>query len=385
MEAKSFEISIEEVSGKLRGVIVEGEEVAPVGLSLEMAKLERCANGVGRFILCLVYDVEAKRFIVIFLEGRGLLRGWSILASKLGSLGARELHLTLCVVGKCGDRSNLEPWLPELRRWVDGSWVTKRIWPRSLQGDLRGLKILLDLVRWNPKVGCSRKGGLVREEWVRVTGLPLHLWCWVLFKKLGDSCGGFIAMDKNTTFLCNKHSGGKSHYGCHKWSKARAVLDKRLGMKMVGWHVMVFVGGLNFSVIKGSINACNSGLAKLGSHGVMGLDGGLVEVGYGALEDSEAGKLSTLISLANKALLNEASRFLGTSSDFVFPLGSRASSSPSPFGGGVLAKPLERRARASRSTVGKMDLLFDQPRWNPLRVVLADGKDVENGWVESKQ
>lgn len=133
----------------------------------------------------------------------------------------------------------------------------------------------------------------------------------------------------------------------------------------------------NFSVIKGSINACNSGLAKLGSHGVMGLDSGLVEVGYGALEgsshgvkpnlgwdssgvkdvyfgfclDSEAGKLSTLISLANKALLNEVSRFLGTSSDFVFPLGSRASSSPSPFGGGVLAKPLERRARASRSIV----------------------------------
>lgn len=31
----------------------------------------------------------------------------------------------------------------------------------------------------------------------------------------------------------------------------------------------------NFSVIKGSINACNSGLAKLGSHGVMGLDSGL--------------------------------------------------------------------------------------------------------------
>ena len=39
---------------------------------------------------------------------------------------ARELHLTLCVVGKCGDRSNLEPWLPELRRWVDGSWVVRK-------------------------------------------------------------------------------------------------------------------------------------------------------------------------------------------------------------------------------------------------------------------
>lgn len=123
MEAKSFEISIEEVSGKLRGVIVEGgrgcsswikfgdvslrcllEGVEACCREKELlvcnkvwrdngrAKLERCANGVGRFILCLVYDVEAKRFIVIFLEGRGLLRGWSILASKLGSLGVSFLH-----------------------------------------------------------------------------------------------------------------------------------------------------------------------------------------------------------------------------------------------------------------------------------------------------
>ena len=44
----------------------------------------------------------------------------------------------------------------------------------------------------------------MREEWARLVGLPLHLWCKELFKKLGDSCGGFIAVDEDMTFLCNK-------------------------------------------------------------------------------------------------------------------------------------------------------------------------------------
>ena len=42
-----------------------------------------------------------------------------------------------------------------------------------------------------------------------------------------------------------------------------------------------------------------------------------------------------------------------------------------------MAKSLEGKAKASRSTKGKMDLLFDCLEWNPLRVVLADGRDVE--------
>lgn len=98
MEVNPFEISIEEASGKLRGVIVErgrgcsswirfgevslrnlfkGVEACCREESLicnkawrkngRAFKLERCANEDGRFILCSVCDVEAKRFTLIFL------------------------------------------------------------------------------------------------------------------------------------------------------------------------------------------------------------------------------------------------------------------------------------------------------------------------------
>lgn len=59
----------------------------------------------------------------------------------------------------------------------------KRIWTLSCRGVQRFLMInFLDLVRWNPEIGCLRKERAVREEWVRLIGLPLRLWCKQLFK-----------------------------------------------------------------------------------------------------------------------------------------------------------------------------------------------------------
>ena len=39
----------------------------------------------------------------------------------------------------------------------------------------------------------------VKEAWIRVVGLPLHLWSQEILKMIGDSCGGFLAIDKETT------------------------------------------------------------------------------------------------------------------------------------------------------------------------------------------
>lgn len=38
-------------------------------------RLDRCINGAGRFILCSVLNLEAKRFCLVFPEGKGLLGG----------------------------------------------------------------------------------------------------------------------------------------------------------------------------------------------------------------------------------------------------------------------------------------------------------------------
>ena len=60
---------------------------------------------------------------------------------------------------------------------------------------------VLQLTRWNPEVGCFRQGADFKEAWVRVVGLPLHMWSREGFKKIGDGCGGFIAVDEDTTFF----------------------------------------------------------------------------------------------------------------------------------------------------------------------------------------
>ncbi|RVW45647.1 hypothetical protein CK203_111696 [Vitis vinifera] len=180
VEAKSFEISIEEVFGKLKRVIVE--------------KGRGCTSWIkfGEISLrCLLEGTEAYwREEESSICNKG---DWGTLASKLHSLGARsfstpvehsgfveekrmmedkmgvlerEAHWNLCLVGKLERVSNLESWVPELMNGLT-------------EGGM-----------WNPEVGCLRNGEMVRDEWVRLVGLPL--WCKELFKRLGDSCGGFI-------------------------------------------------------------------------------------------------------------------------------------------------------------------------------------------------
>ena len=118
VESKSFDILIDEVGGKLRGCIWErckgitswirfwdvslsrllvgietccrGRDDRGWSLAWEEGRkyrLERRSNEVGRFLLCSVRDLEAKRFCLIFPEGKGLSGGWNILVEKLREVG----------------------------------------------------------------------------------------------------------------------------------------------------------------------------------------------------------------------------------------------------------------------------------------------------------
>ena len=63
----------------------------------------------------------------------------------------------------------------------------------------RGEALLLE--RWTPSTGCTRSNSQNQEAWIRVFGLPLHLWTEEILVKIGDSCGGFVAMDKETSIM----------------------------------------------------------------------------------------------------------------------------------------------------------------------------------------
>ena len=59
--------------------------------------------------------------------------------------------------------------------------------------------VVMQLEWWTPYSGCNGKRDQEKEAWIRVVGLPLHLWTGEILKKVGDSIGGFVALDEETT------------------------------------------------------------------------------------------------------------------------------------------------------------------------------------------
>lgn len=313
VESKLFEIEVEESGGKLKGCIWErcrgfdswvrfGEaslryllegietccrEADDQRWAIEWLegnrkfRMERRMNKAGRFILCSVRDMEAKRYSIIFPEGKGQASGWNLLAVRLRGLGVtpteglkltnmpeaplkpkgvlkvqwkekrvetksyadavkstprragesvwlevgdkevrgRLEHLKHCLIGRWGSISAPFPELDYVRFWTRHNWEVKgklsivglgrvimlfdfeqaQEAERVLARGIRNIKenwLFLD--RWNPEVGCSLKDSFAAESWVRVVGLPLHLWSFEVFKNIGDGCGGFLAVDEGT-------------------------------------------------------------------------------------------------------------------------------------------------------------------------------------------
>ncbi|RVW49041.1 hypothetical protein CK203_080978 [Vitis vinifera] len=163
-------------------------------------KLVLCSNKAGRFLLCSVLSLKDKSFSLVFLEGRDSLRGWKTLASKLREIGVvpkfRKVESSKKVVHLLVDSGGGEAPPKDPQKVLGGRWGDSLDRTRDL-GSLkdwtrhswRGKEMQLDW--WRPDVGCLRVEDCVKEVWVRVLGLPLHLWGEGFFKKLRDACGGF--------------------------------------------------------------------------------------------------------------------------------------------------------------------------------------------------
>ncbi|KAL6338912.1 hypothetical protein AAG906_024063 [Vitis piasezkii] len=56
------------------------------------------------------------------------------------------------------------------------------------------------LEKWRPETGCLMEGRK-SEAWVRVVGLPVSLWDRDILRRIGEECGGFLAVDSQTEKL----------------------------------------------------------------------------------------------------------------------------------------------------------------------------------------
>ena len=316
VEAKSFEIEIEEANNGLKGCIWERRKgitswirFGRRSLSRLLSGLEDCgranrvsvwenvweedgrrykmekgSNHSGVFIRCSVRDIGGKYYNLMFPEGNGIVGGWRILAEKMRQLGVRssdeiqreekavkteEKQRTLKILprllkpflnpltelskpektlgGKVAyvkvGKEEVQERLDQLRRCLVGWWgsgpaqipgvETVRNWARmqwNVKNSLavvnlgRGLWLfefeskdevdrvlkfgkrrfgtnLIHLRTWGEDMGCSSQGFSEEKAWVRVVGLPVHLWSRTVLEKIGDACGGFLAVDKETDEL----------------------------------------------------------------------------------------------------------------------------------------------------------------------------------------
>ncbi|RVW71876.1 hypothetical protein CK203_058389 [Vitis vinifera] len=185
------------------------------------------------FLLRSVQDVGDKKYCLIFLKGKGLVGGWFLLAKKLRALGVSTLAMSKVFSGVpifekvgCSFKEKVKGTYADATRVKTGE-LGESLWlhfgdqellcreeqlSRYLVGcfgnnsdsvppllSLKGREFQLQ--RWGPEVGCFWNGSHAKEVWVRIVGLPLHFWSREVFKRIGESYGGFVAMDEEFSQL----------------------------------------------------------------------------------------------------------------------------------------------------------------------------------------
>ncbi|RVW53705.1 Dolichol-phosphate mannose synthase subunit 3 [Vitis vinifera] len=236
VESKVFEVEVEKRRG-LDQCVKDGKDNKwekgwkEKGRSYSMV---REVNKAGSFIRLGVVDAEEKRYNICIPRGRGgrrdgqLWRRWDSLLVRMEvegeEISKNVNRLGHCLVGK---------WNPKVVGGEDLTrlgWLMASVW--RLKGKLGlawleesqallefehvvearkvfaagkrsvgGIQVELEL--WSPSFGCLEEGEIREEVWVRVKGLPLSLWVPTILRRVGDECGGFVAMDPSTEKMEN--------------------------------------------------------------------------------------------------------------------------------------------------------------------------------------
>lgn len=155
---------------------------------------------------------------VVVVENREKRRDCDV-EVEVDSTQNNERFLGRCLVGWMENGALALPMGMELQRWALRSWkVTAGVQVSELGGSssLFTLPLMeaakrvlaeywsfggrrLDLEWWS-LVGCCVKQGEARAEvWVKILGLPIHLWDLEVFREVGDFCGGFLHVDDETS------------------------------------------------------------------------------------------------------------------------------------------------------------------------------------------
>ena len=150
--------------------------------------------------------------------------GEKIVCVKIGEEEVQERleQLRRCLVGWWGSGPGQIPGVEAVRSWATTQWnirsslavvnLGRGLWLFEFESKEEADRVLMfgkrrfgtnliHLRSWGEDLGCSNLGFSEVKAWVRVVGLPVHLWSRAVMKKIGDACGGFLAVDEETDKL----------------------------------------------------------------------------------------------------------------------------------------------------------------------------------------
>ncbi|KAG5556986.1 hypothetical protein RHGRI_007290 [Rhododendron griersonianum] len=131
-----------------------------------------------------------------------------------------------CLVGRLEEGVAVLPSAMEVQRWAQRSW---KVTAGVQVSDLGGVDFLFTL----PSVEEAQRGEAPSVVWVRILGLPRHLWDSEVFREIGDFCGGFVRVDDNTRRRDNL-----------RWAR----IAIRVAPEMIPAKVKVAMGGWVFDL-----------------------------------------------------------------------------------------------------------------------------------------
>lgn len=102
-----------------------------------------------------------------------------------------------------------------------------------MQGSWEWKKTPVKLIWWNPLVNTVEETERIESTWVRILGLPLHLWSQTTFKAIGDRSGGWVETEEETMLW--------NHL---KWARIRVIGDGHNTPK----EIVVENGGVLFKL-----------------------------------------------------------------------------------------------------------------------------------------
>ncbi|KAG5599567.1 hypothetical protein H5410_030937 [Solanum commersonii] len=104
------------------------------------------------------------------------------------------------LVGKFNANATLTESIQLAQQVMEGIWEWK--------------KTPVKLIWWNPLVATVEERSTGKSTWVKILGLPLHLWSQKIFKAIGNLCGGWVETEEETTL--------RNHL---KWARIRVCSD----------------------------------------------------------------------------------------------------------------------------------------------------------------